>query len=77
MTRFLGGSKDENKEKRVYRVDITETLQKQVEVEATSENEAHKIVQEGYRAEDYVLDSEDFIGADIFVVDSDEPTEGT
>lgn len=48
--------------KKTYKIEITETLQRVVEVEAESENEAMDLVKEQYRNCDIVLDSTDFIG---------------
>lgn len=60
----------ERKEKTMnkYSVEITETLQKTIEVEAENATEAYKKVNAMYRDEDIVLDSEDFIDFDIDVV---------
>jgi len=43
-----------------YKVTITETLKKEVEVEARSAEEALQKVRDGYRTEDYVLYPDDF-----------------
>lgn len=42
-----------------FDVEITETLQRTVSVEAVSQEEAEKIVTEAWNNEDYVLDSTD------------------
>lgn len=47
-----------------FDVEITETLQRTVSVEAASQEEAEKIVTKAWNNEDYVLDSADFVGVD-------------
>lgn len=49
----------------IYKVEITETLQKVVEVEADTLNEAILKVCEGYNHEQHILDANDFVGVDI------------
>lgn len=51
-----------------YSVEITETLQRTVEIEAENATEAYKKVNAMYRDENIVLDSGDFIDFDIDVV---------
>ena len=51
-----------------YSVEITETLQRTVEVEAENATDAYKKVNAMYCDEDIVLDSNDFIDFDIDVV---------
>lgn len=41
-----------------YIVEITETLQKQIEIEAKSESEAIKIAEQMYRKQQIVLDAD-------------------
>ena len=48
-----------------YKLEITETLQKIVEVEAKNEREAEQIVKEMYNNEDVVLDYQDFVDIDF------------
>ena len=48
-----------------YKIEITETLQKVVEVEAASEREAEQKVKEMYKSEEVVLDYKDFINVDF------------
>ena len=50
-----------------YTVTITETLERDIEVEALNEEEAYRIVDEQYDNCDIVLDAEDFIGKEITV----------
>ncbi len=52
---------------KIYQIEITETLQRVVEVKASSEEDAYKIVAEKYRNEEIVLDYSDFIDKDISV----------
>lgn len=51
-----------------YRVRITETLEREIEVEAKTPKEAYEGVRNDYRCGDIVLDSDDFIGADFAVL---------
>ena len=44
-----------------YTIEITETLQKQISVEANSYEEAERKVKEQYRNNDIILDSDDYI----------------
>lgn len=48
-----------------YQIEITETLQKIVEVEAPSYSEAFQNVWNDYNNGDIVLDSDDFVCFDI------------
>ena len=58
-----------------FDVEITETLQRTVSVEAVSQEEAEKIVTEAWNNEDYVLDSTDFVGVDFKTVGEQELSE--
>lgn len=51
-----------------YNVQITETLQRIVEVEATSAEDACVSVRQMYRNEEIVLDEGDYKGADFEVL---------
>ena len=51
-----------------YIVEITETLQKQVEVEANSKEEALRLVKNKYRNEEIILDSENYIETDFDII---------
>ena len=53
---------------KMYDVEITETLQRTVSVEANSREEAERIVTEAWNDEVYVLDSTDFIDVDFKTV---------
>ncbi len=57
--------------KKIYQVEITETLQRVVEVEAESEQEAIFMVDDQYREEEIVLDSADFMDYEIGIFESD------
>lgn len=52
-----------------FTVEITETLQRQIEVEAADENEAISKVEEMYRNEEVVLDSGDYIDTEFNLID--------
>lgn len=52
-----------------FTVEITETLQRQIEVEAADENEAISKVEDMYRNEEVVLDSGDYIDAEFNLID--------
>ena len=53
---------------KMYDVEITETLQRTVSVEAASREEAERIVTEAWNDEVYVLDSTDIIDVDFKAV---------
>lgn len=48
-----------------FDVEITETLQRTVTVEATSQEEAERMVERSWRDGDYVLTDEDYVGVDF------------
>lgn len=52
-----------------FTVEITETLQRQIEVEAEDENEAISKAEDMYRNEEVVLDSGDYIDTDFNIID--------
>ena len=45
-----------------FDVEITETLQRKVSVEAASQEDAERMVTQAWNNQDYVLDSGDFTG---------------
>ncbi len=47
-----------------FDVEITETLQRKVSVEAASQEDAERMVTQAWNNQDYVLDSGDFTGVD-------------
>lgn len=53
---------------KTYQVTITETLQKTVEVEANSKEEAEELVERKWNDSEYILDAEAFVGVDFFAV---------
>ena len=55
-----------------FDVEITETLQRTVSVEAASQEEAEKIVTKAWNNENYVFDSTDFVGVDFKTVGEQE-----
>ena len=52
-----------------YKVEITETLQKTIEVEASDENEAILIVKNLYRKEEIILDDTSYIDTEFTVIE--------
>ena len=52
-----------------YRFEITETLQKIVYIEAFDEKEANEIIMRKYNEEEIVLDSNDFFGCEITLIE--------
>lgn len=50
---------------KTYQVTITETLQKTVEVEANSRQEAERLVEEKWNDSEYILDADSFVGVDF------------
>ena len=55
-----------------FTVEITETLQRQIEVEAKSESDAISKVKEMYSNEEVVLDSGDYIDTEFEVLEKEE-----
>ncbi len=55
---------------RTYEVEITEILQKVIEVEANSKEEAYKIIDEKYNNEEIVLSENDFVCKEIKLVNN-------
>lgn len=45
-----------------FKVTITETLKRTVEVEADDQQEAEQMVSDGRHNSQYILDAEDFVG---------------
>lgn len=50
---------------KTYQVTITETLQKTVEVEANSREEAERQVEQRWNHSEYILDADSFVGVDF------------
>ena len=57
---------------RSFKVIITETLKRTVEVEAESQQDAKQIVSDEWRASKYVLDAENFHGVEFEAVPTDK-----
>lgn len=57
----------------IYKIKITEVLEKIIEVEANSGKEALQIADNNYRAaeEDYVLTADNFTGVQMEIVEDD------
>ena len=53
--------------KKMYKVLITETLQKTVLVEAETEQEAHRRVSDAWKNSEYILDADSFQGVEFHV----------
>jgi hypothetical protein len=51
------------------KIEITETLQKTIEVDAENEHEAYKIVKEKYRNSEIILDDTSYIDTEFEVVE--------
>ena len=51
-----------------YIIEITETLQRQVEIEADNADDAYLLAKEMYRNEEIVLDSEDYIDTNFELI---------
>lgn len=58
--------------KKKFTVEITETLQRQIEVKANNEDEAEQTVRDMYRNEEIVLSSDDYIDTEFEVLSSGE-----
>src|SRR5699024_7548234 len=56
---------ERSKTMKTYEVTITETLQKTVEIEAASREQAEELVEQKWNASEYVLDAEAFVGVDF------------
>ena len=60
------------KEKKQYRVAVTELLRKVVVVEAESEAEAHQRASDAWQNGEFLLDGRDFDGAEFHVLGEGE-----
>ena len=58
-----------------FDVEITETLQRKVSVEAASQEDAERMVTQAWNNQDYVLDSGDFTGVEFKTVGEHELAE--
>lgn len=50
---------------KVYQIEIEETLQKVVKIKADSLDDAISIAEERYRNEEYILNEDNFMGAEF------------
>lgn len=50
---------------KTYKVTITEILRRTIEVEAETSDDAINMVEDDYRAEEYVLDYSDFVNVEF------------
>lgn len=50
-----------------YKITITETLKKELEIEAGSKDEAMDLVKEKYKNEEIILTADDFVDVDFKV----------
>ena len=53
---------------KTYKIEITETLQRQIEIEANSPVDASIKAQEQWNEDQIILDSEDFVDVEIKVI---------
>lgn len=51
-----------------YIIEITETLQKQIEVEAKNESQAISLIKEKYKKGEIILTEQDFIDYEIDII---------
>ena len=58
--------------KKKFTVEVTETLQRQVEIEAENEQEALQKVKDLYRDEEIVLTWEDFVENDFQIIKKED-----
>jgi len=58
---------------RLFKVRITETLQKAVTVEAESREQAEQIVSDNWKDSQYILEAEDFKEVEFTAWENDEP----
>lgn len=52
-----------------YKFEITKTLFRTLCIEAADEKEAYEIISRKYKEEEIALDSDDFIGSEINIID--------
>ena len=63
-------------EKKLYRVLITETLQRAVVVKAADEQEAHRRAEDAWQNAEVILDGRDFAGAEFHVTGEADSEDG-
>lgn len=64
-----------NENKKTYQIEITETLQKAVEIEADSMEEAISLVRAEWKRGDILLDADDFVGVEFMPADCEKREE--
>ena len=52
-----------------YKIEITETLQRQIEVEASSKEEALKKIKEQYQNQEIVLNENDYVDTEYSYIE--------
>lgn len=58
-----------NENRKTYQIEVTETLQKVVEIDAESMEEAISLVRKEWKKGDILLDADDFVGVGFMPVD--------
>jgi hypothetical protein len=58
---------------RTYQVEITETLKMKVNIEANSPAEAEEIAKQNWQNSEYILDADNFVGAEFNTVAERKP----
>lgn len=53
----------------IYKIEVTETLQRQIDIEANSKEEAERIAKQKYQNEEIVLSSDDYVDTSISVIE--------
>ena len=56
-------------EKKTYNIEITETLQRTISIEASSDEEAREKVEEMWKKSKIILGADDFKGVDFQLID--------
>ena len=59
-----------------YKVSVMETYRKELIVNANSETEAHQRAYDAWSCAEFVLDENDFEGAEVYVIGETENAEG-
>lgn len=54
---------------KTFKIEVIETLSRTIEIEANSMDEAYSKVQEMYRDEEIVLDSDDYIDTEFIEIE--------
>ncbi len=64
-----------NENKNIYQIEITETLQKAVEIEADSTEEAITLARKEWKNGDILLDADDFVSVEFMPFHCEEREE--